>query len=238
MTLGCRRGPPGRGDAAAAALPRGGGLLGDTRIGEAIALRRGDLDLTTGTLSIERQQVEVAGQGPVLVAPKASSQRTGHLPEPAREAPRRPRPPAADRAAVHGPGGRAPAGWPGAVGLAACARTGGPADSALPAPRRTDPHRTVRGHLHRDHATRGPCLLCRRDPLPARRRPARRRQRRAPVRHGPRWHRKHGLTRLLQERERRRTGIELARTGYRPSPVLKTESATVTQGSLTCAKAA
>ena len=54
-----------------------------TRIGEVIALRRGDLDLTTGTLTVARQQVEVAGQGPVVVAPKAASQRTVHLPEPA-----------------------------------------------------------------------------------------------------------------------------------------------------------
>jgi integrase len=57
-----------------------------TRIGEVIALRRGDLDLNTGTLSIERQQVEVAVRGPVVVAPEASSQRTVHLPEPAFQA--------------------------------------------------------------------------------------------------------------------------------------------------------
>ncbi len=54
-----------------------------TRIGEAVSLQRGDLDLSAGTLAIARQQVEVAGRGPVVVAPKAASQRTVHLLEPA-----------------------------------------------------------------------------------------------------------------------------------------------------------
>lgn len=57
-----------------------------TRIGEVIALRRQDLDLRAGTLRIERQQVEVTGRGPIIVEPKASSQRTVHLPEPALDA--------------------------------------------------------------------------------------------------------------------------------------------------------
>jgi integrase len=56
------------------------------RIGEVIALRREDLDLAAGTLQIRRQQVEVAGRGPVIAAPKAASVRTVHLPEPAVEA--------------------------------------------------------------------------------------------------------------------------------------------------------
>ncbi len=61
-----------------------------TRIGEVIALQRRDLDLKAGTLTIERQQVEVARRGPVLAEPKASSQRTVHLPEPALDALKQP----------------------------------------------------------------------------------------------------------------------------------------------------
>lgn len=57
-----------------------------TRIGEVIALRREDLDLAHGTLEVRRQQVEVAGRGPVVVPPKAASVRAVHLPQPAVEA--------------------------------------------------------------------------------------------------------------------------------------------------------
>lgn len=55
------------------------------RIGEAVALQRGDFDPGTGTLRIERQHVELAGVGPVETPPKVSSQRTIHLPTQARE---------------------------------------------------------------------------------------------------------------------------------------------------------
>jgi integrase len=54
-----------------------------TRLGEAVALQRGDVDLKAGTLRIERQQIEVRGKGPAITAPKASSKRTVHLPAPA-----------------------------------------------------------------------------------------------------------------------------------------------------------
>jgi integrase len=54
-----------------------------TRLGEAVALQRGDVDLDAGTLRIERQQVEIRGQGPTITDPKASSKRLVHLPAPA-----------------------------------------------------------------------------------------------------------------------------------------------------------
>jgi integrase len=57
-----------------------------TRVGEVIALRRGDVDLEKGTLRIERQQVELAGGGVEVSAPKAGSARTTHLPAPAMKA--------------------------------------------------------------------------------------------------------------------------------------------------------
>ncbi|MDP9435557.1 MAG: site-specific integrase [Actinomycetota bacterium] len=54
-----------------------------TRLGEVLALRRGDVALDTGQLRIERQVVEVAGKGPRVTQPKADSRRTVHLPAPA-----------------------------------------------------------------------------------------------------------------------------------------------------------
>lgn len=50
------------------------------RIGEAVALERRDVDLDAGTLRVERQQVELTGNQPVVTPPKASSRRTVHLP--------------------------------------------------------------------------------------------------------------------------------------------------------------
>lgn len=56
------------------------------RIGELLALRRGDLDVGAGTVRIERQQVEVSrsdggpGKLPVETEPKVGSRRTVHLP--------------------------------------------------------------------------------------------------------------------------------------------------------------
>lgn len=50
------------------------------RIGEAVALQRHDVDLTHGTLRVERQHVEIRGRGPVETTPKAASRRTVHLP--------------------------------------------------------------------------------------------------------------------------------------------------------------
>ncbi len=56
------------------------------RIGEVLALRRGDLDTGAGTVRIERQQVEVSrpegssGRMPVETEPKVESRRTVHLP--------------------------------------------------------------------------------------------------------------------------------------------------------------
>ncbi|MDX6266876.1 MAG: hypothetical protein QOD70_1616 [Frankiales bacterium] len=58
-------------------------LWAHTRIGEALALRRGDFDPEQGTLRIERQQIELAGGGVRIVPPKAGSARTTHLPRPA-----------------------------------------------------------------------------------------------------------------------------------------------------------
>lgn len=56
------------------------------RIGEVLALRRGDLDTDAGTVRIERQQVEVSradgrpGRLPVETEPKVASRRTVYLP--------------------------------------------------------------------------------------------------------------------------------------------------------------
>lgn len=61
-------------------------LWAHTRIGETIALQRGDFDPARGTLRIERQQIELAGGGVQIVEPKAGSRRTTHLPRPAIEA--------------------------------------------------------------------------------------------------------------------------------------------------------
>jgi len=55
---------------------------GHARLGELLALRVGDLDLETGTLRIERQSVEVDGEGVRVTAPKVGSIRTVHLPAP------------------------------------------------------------------------------------------------------------------------------------------------------------
>ena len=57
-----------------------------TRLGEALALQRGDVDVSAGTLRVERQQVEVVGKGAVVTEPKMASRRLVHLPEPALEA--------------------------------------------------------------------------------------------------------------------------------------------------------
>lgn len=54
-----------------------------TRLGEVVALERGDVDLAAGTLRVDKQQVEVQGQGPRVTPPKASSVRVVHLPAPA-----------------------------------------------------------------------------------------------------------------------------------------------------------
>lgn len=60
-----------------------------TRLGEVLALERGDVALETGQLRIQRQVVEVAGEGPRITKPKAGSRRTVHLPAPAIAALRR-----------------------------------------------------------------------------------------------------------------------------------------------------
>jgi len=52
------------------------------RLGEVVALRRGDVDLAARTLHVARQVVET-DNGPVETPPKAASIRTIHLPEPA-----------------------------------------------------------------------------------------------------------------------------------------------------------
>ncbi|MCA1712085.1 MAG: site-specific integrase [Actinobacteria bacterium] len=57
-----------------------------TRVGEVVALQRGDLDLRAGLLAVQRQQVEARGRGPILTQPKTGGGRTVHLPEPAIEA--------------------------------------------------------------------------------------------------------------------------------------------------------
>jgi integrase len=59
---------------------------GHLRLGELLALRRSDVDLDAGTLRVERQVVEVRGQGPIETAPKTGSVRVVHLPVQARQA--------------------------------------------------------------------------------------------------------------------------------------------------------
>jgi integrase len=55
------------------------------RLGELLGLQFGDIDLERGTLRVDRQLIE-PDSGPLLAPPKAASQRTVHLPEPAIEA--------------------------------------------------------------------------------------------------------------------------------------------------------
>ena len=50
------------------------------RIGEVLALQHGDIDLTTGILRVDRQQIETK-TGYHLTPPKAASRRTIHLPQ-------------------------------------------------------------------------------------------------------------------------------------------------------------
>ncbi len=57
-----------------------------TRLGEVLALRRGDVQLDKGELRIERQAVEVDGEGARITEPKAGSCRTVNLPTPAVDA--------------------------------------------------------------------------------------------------------------------------------------------------------
>jgi len=59
---------------------------GHARLGELLGLRVGDVNLAHGTLRIERQVVEVDGEGPRTTSPKVGSIRTVHLPTPAIEA--------------------------------------------------------------------------------------------------------------------------------------------------------
>jgi integrase len=75
-------------DALAAAMPdhlRAFVLIafwGHARLGELLALRVDDVDLEAGTIRIERQAVEVDGQGVRVTTPKVGSIRTVHLPAP------------------------------------------------------------------------------------------------------------------------------------------------------------
>lgn len=59
---------------------------GHARLGELLALRVGDVDLEAGTLRIERQSVEVDGEGVRVTTPKVGSIRTVHLPVPGLDA--------------------------------------------------------------------------------------------------------------------------------------------------------
>lgn len=52
------------------------------RLGEVLALRRGDVDLGSATLHVHRQLVRTAG-GTMETEPKAASRRVVHLPRPA-----------------------------------------------------------------------------------------------------------------------------------------------------------
>jgi integrase len=54
---------------------------GALRLGEVLALQRRDIDLTAGTLRVERQVLELKELGQVEGPPKAESVRTVHLPE-------------------------------------------------------------------------------------------------------------------------------------------------------------
>ena len=77
---------------AAAAMPAGLeatvllDLWAHLRIGEVLGLQRGDIDLDEGTLSVQRQVVEVRGGGPIVVEPKMGNRRVVHLPQPAVDA--------------------------------------------------------------------------------------------------------------------------------------------------------
>src|SRR3954471_19232219 len=64
-------------------------LWAHLRIGEVLGLQRGDIDLDAGTLTVQRQVVEVRNRGPLVVEPKMGSRRVVHLPEPAIDAVRR-----------------------------------------------------------------------------------------------------------------------------------------------------
>ena len=55
------------------------------RLGEVVALRRGDVSLDAGTVSVQRQEVETDA-GPLETEPKVGSRRVVHLPSPARDA--------------------------------------------------------------------------------------------------------------------------------------------------------
>lgn len=66
------------------------------RLGEALALTCGDVDLKAGTLRIVRQVVEIDGRGPVVTEPKVGSRRIVHLPAQGLEA-------AAEQLAHRGP---------------------------------------------------------------------------------------------------------------------------------------
>jgi len=55
------------------------------RLGEVVALRRGDVDSDAGTLHVQRQEVET-DNGPLETPPKAASVRTVSLPAPAIDA--------------------------------------------------------------------------------------------------------------------------------------------------------
>lgn len=57
-----------------------------TRLGEVLALRRSDVLLGRGHLRVERQAVEVDGEGARITEPKAGSRRTVTLPDPAVDA--------------------------------------------------------------------------------------------------------------------------------------------------------
>ena len=59
---------------------------GHARLGELLGLCVGDVDVDKGTLRIERQVIEVDGEGPRITAPKVGSIRTVHLPAPAVDA--------------------------------------------------------------------------------------------------------------------------------------------------------
>ncbi len=58
---------------------------GALRLGEVVALRRMDVDLVAGTITVTEQQVETIG-GPRRTTPKAASQRVVHLPTQALQA--------------------------------------------------------------------------------------------------------------------------------------------------------
>ena len=186
---------------------------GHARLGELLGLRVGDVDVAKGTLRIERQVIEVDGEGPRITAPKVGSIRTVHLPTPAVDAlvtHLSERGETETRCtALH------PTGWsrtpsaPRPRPLGDRSQPRGSARPALPRPpaRRADPVSPDWSHPCRGHAPRRARLEPSSHALSARRRGTRRRNRRPHV--SPR-HPSHQSARLTELGDRSCSGCQAA----------------------------